>query len=69
MFNNGGSKREYDKVIKNIIKDMDAGKTMDEMVKRSGLDMIMVKDIIQIYTTHKDIDVQGILDRLDIKDL
>jgi hypothetical protein len=45
---------------------MDAGKTVEEISKKSRVDVQLVNQILQIYTTHPGIDVQGVLDRMEI---
>ena len=55
---------EPDKVIKAIIKDMNANRTVDQIAKRNSVEKEFVEDVLQIYTTHPGIDMDGILDRL-----
>ncbi len=55
---------ELDKVIKNVIKDMNANRTVEQIAKRNDIDIQLVEDILQIYTTHPGIDLDGILNRL-----
>ena len=59
-----GNEMEPDKIIKSVVKDMNANKTVEQIAKRNGVDVQLVEDILQIYTTHPGIDVDGILDRL-----
>jgi putative phosphoesterase len=54
------------KLVQNIMKQMDAGKTVDEISKKNRVDIQIVNQILQIYTTHQGIDVQGVLDRMEI---
>ena len=56
---------EFDKVITRVIKDMNANRPVDQIAKRNGIDKQLVEDILQIYTTHPGIDMDGILDRLN----
>lgn len=60
--------KDMRKLIRNIMKQMDAGKTVVEISKKNRVDVEIVNQILQIYTTHQGIDVQGILDRMDILD-
>jgi hypothetical protein len=53
-------------LIGNIIKQMNAGRTVEEIAKKNRVNEDIVNQVLQIYTTHPGIDVQGILDRLDI---
>jgi hypothetical protein len=45
---------------------MDAGKTVEEISRKNRVDTQIVNQILQIYTTHQGIDVQGVLDRMEI---
>lgn len=54
------------KLIKVIMKQMDAGRPVDEIAGKNRIDEALVRQILQIYTTHQGIGVQGILDRMDI---
>ena len=56
---------ELDKVIKNVVKDMKANRPVEQIAKRNEIEVRLVEDILQIYTTHPGIDMDGILDRLD----
>ena len=58
--------KDMAKLIDRIKKQMDAGKPVDEIARKNRVEEKMVKQILQIYTTHRGIDVQGILDRMDI---
>lgn len=57
-------RRDLDRLIASIVKDMDADKRVEEIAKRNGVDTDYVNDVLQIYTMHRDIDIQGIIDRL-----
>lgn len=59
-------KPELDKVITGVIKDMNANRPVDQIAKRNGIEKQLVEDILQIYTTHPGIDMDGILDRLNL---
>ena len=58
------SAKEMDKLIKNIIKDMDANRTVEQIAERNRVENDFVKEILQIYTTHPGIDIDGILNRM-----
>ncbi len=58
--------KDMAKLISRIMKQMDAGKPVDEIVRKNRIDEKLANQILQIYTTHQGIGVQGILDRLDI---
>ena len=59
-----GINRPLDKVIKGVIKDMNANRPVEQIAKRNGIEVQLVEDILQIYTTHPGIDMDGILNRL-----
>ncbi len=58
-------KPELDKVITRVIRDMNANRPVDQIAKRNGIEKQLVEDILQIYTTHPGIDMDGILNRLN----
>ena len=55
---------ELDKVIRGVVKDMDANRPVAKIAERNHIEIGLVEDILQIYTTHPGIDTDGILDRL-----
>ncbi|MCR5109201.1 MAG: metallophosphatase family protein [Lachnospiraceae bacterium] len=56
--------KEMDKLIENIVRDMDMGKTVDQISIRNRVEKDLVEEILQIYTTHPGIDTYGILNRI-----
>ena len=56
--------QDLDRLIAGIVRDMDGGRSVEEIAVRNGVDTDYVEDVLQIYTTHRDIDIQGIIDRL-----
>lgn len=57
-------RNEMDKVIKGIIKDMNANRTVEQISERNRVEVELVNEILQIYTTHPGIDIDGILNRM-----
>jgi DNA-directed RNA polymerase sigma subunit (sigma70/sigma32) len=55
-------------LIGRITSQMDAGRTVEEIAKKTRVEEKMVRQILQIYTTHPGIEVDGILDRMEIWD-
>ena len=43
---------------------MNANRTVDKIAIRNRVDKELVEEILQIYTTHPGIDVDGILNRM-----
>lgn len=58
--------RDMDKLIRSIVKDMRANRTVDKIAERNMVSVDFVNQILQIYTTHPGIDVEGIMNRMDI---
>ena len=58
--------KELDKLVKAVIKDMNANRPVEQIAKRNDVETEFVEDVLQIYTTHPGIDIDGILDRLKI---
>ncbi|HCM91372.1 MAG TPA: metallophosphoesterase [Lachnospiraceae bacterium] len=56
--------KEMDILIKNIVKDMNANKSVEKIAEKNRVDRELVEEILQIYTTHPGIDVDGILNRM-----
>ncbi len=57
--------KEMDQLVKHIVKDMDAKKTVEQIAKRNRVEKELVERILQVYTTHPGIDTDGILNRID----
>jgi putative phosphoesterase len=55
-------------LIGRITSQMEAGKTVEEIAKKNRVEDKLVRQILQIYTTHPGIDEDGILDRMEIWD-
>ena len=60
------SEKDMDKLIKAIVKDMNMGKDVITIAKKNQVELEFVNQILQIYTTHPGIDIDGILNRMDI---
>lgn len=56
--------KEMDILIKHIIKDMNANRTVEQISERNHIEKELVEEILQIYTTHPGIDISGILNRI-----
>ena len=58
--------RWYD-LVADIMKYIDKGWHMDRIAKKTGADPVFVEDVTRMYLTHTNVGVQGILDRIEIK--
>ena len=56
----------YD-MVADIMKYIDKGWHMDRIAKKTGADPVFVEDVTRMYLTHTNVGVQGILDRIEIK--
>ena len=61
--------KEMDRLIRKILKEMNAGKGVAEIAGKVRADRELVEQICRIYTTHPGVDVDGILNRMELKDL
>ena len=56
-------------LVKKIVKLVDKGFTAEKIQQRTGADIGFISDVSRIYVTHPGVSIQGILDRLEIKDM
>lgn len=56
----------YDLVSK-IMRLIDKGVSQDRIQKKTGADRNFIEDVTRMYLTHRNVGVQGILDRIEIK--
>ena len=62
-------REDYDlyKLVSMIMKNIDRGVSLDKIQKKTGADSIFIEDVARMYLTHRNVGVQGILDRIEIK--
>ncbi|MDO4188568.1 MAG: metallophosphoesterase family protein [Lachnospiraceae bacterium] len=63
------SPKDLDKVVTLIIKDMNSGKSVGDTAKRNRVDEELVDSIYRMYSTHQGIDISGIIDRLELRNV
>lgn len=63
------SERDMHKLVKLVMKNMDAGRPVPDIAVRTGADPALVEQICRMYATHPGVDVDGILDRLERRNL
>lgn len=61
--------KDMDKLIRKIIKEIKAKKDISEIAAKVHADKALVQQICRIYATHPGVDVDGILNRLELKNL
>ena len=54
-------------LVRAIMKLTDKGYSAGDIQARTGADPVFVQDVIRMYLTHRNVSVQGILDRIEIK--
>lgn len=54
---------------RNVIKDVDSGKNIAEIAARNHVDMELAEQICRMYMTHPGVYVDGIMDRIERKNL
>lgn len=61
--------KDMDKLIRKIVKEINAAKEVSEIAAKVHADEALVEQICRIYATHPGVDVDGILNRMELKDL
>ena len=64
------SNSDYSKwynLVSAIMKYIDKGWTLDRIARKTGADSEFVETVTRMYLTHTNVGVQGILDRIEIK--
>lgn len=59
--------KDMDKLIREIIKEVDAGRNIADIAARKHVDEMFAEEICRIYVTHPGVDVDGILNRMERK--
>ncbi|MCM1188334.1 MAG: MBL fold metallo-hydrolase [bacterium] len=62
-----GYSKDTFRLVKKIVKYIDEGYTLEDIGRITGAERVFVEDVARMYLTHRDISVQGILDRIEIK--
>ena len=55
------------KMTRRILRYIDKGMDLDRIHAKTGADPVFIEDVTRMYLTHRDVGVQGILDRIEIK--
>lgn len=64
----GFPRKDMDKLIGKIVKEMKAGRGVAEIAAKVHGEEALVEQVCRIYATHPGVDVDGILNRIEIKD-
>jgi len=55
------------RLVEQIMKYVDREMPLEKIRKKTGADRIFIEDVTRMYLTHQNVGVQGILDRIEIK--
>lgn len=61
------TERELYALVQTMMKYIDKRYPMDKILKKTGADKTFAEDVARMYLTHQNVGVQGILDRIEIK--
>ena len=64
---NGTEERNKYALVSAIIRYIDKGYDIEKIQKKTGSDREFIEDVMRMYLTHTNVGVQGILDRIEIK--
>lgn len=56
-------------VVEVIIREMRAGRKIEQIAKRLGVECEFVEQVCRIYVTHPGVDAQGIMDKMEVSAL
>ena len=63
----GASHAKWMDQVAAIIKSIDKGWKIEKIARKTGADPKFIEDVTRMYLTHPGVSVQGILDRIEIK--
>ena len=58
-----------EQIVSAILRDMKAGRKVDAIAGRLGVDSEFVEQVCRIYVTHPGVDVQGIVSKMEVNAL
>lgn len=63
------SERDLGRLVRSVLREMKAGRTVDVIAEKCGADRQLVEQICRIYVTHPGVDVEGILNKMEVSRL
>ena len=63
------TEQETDRLIRKVIREFGAGRTVTQIAAHTRAPEELVEDICRIYVTHPGVDADGIMDRMERKNL
>lgn len=64
---NPGQNADLHALVAKIMKLTDKGSDIDKIEMKTGAGRVFIEDVMRMYLTHRNVGVQGILDRIEIK--
>ncbi|MCR5251664.1 MAG: MBL fold metallo-hydrolase [Lachnospiraceae bacterium] len=58
---------DLDRLVESIMRLIDKGSPLDRIARKTGAERAFVENVARMYLTHRDIGVQGILDRIELR--
>lgn len=65
----GLTEENLEQTVQSILKDMKAGRQVETIARRLGLDREFVEQVCRIYVTHPGVDAQGIVSKMEVNAL
>ena len=65
----GVTEKNIKDVVETIIREMRAGRKIDVIAARLGVDRAFTEQVCRIYVTHPGVDAQGIIDKMEVNAL
>lgn len=62
------SEKDMRKIVLTVTRDVDKGRRVEEIARRNGIDAGMTEQICRMYLTHPGVDVDGILNRMGLRE-
>lgn len=61
------TEKNMDRLVRRIVREMESGRSVEQIAARNRTDKGLVEQICRIYATHPGVDVDGILNRMEIR--
>ena len=65
--NSPKKEKELFALVQRIMKEIDRGRSLEAIAQKTHAEPSFIEDVARMYLTHKNVGVQGILDRIEIK--
>lgn len=65
----GLTEDDLEQTVQSILRDMKAGRQVETIARRLGLDREFVEQVCRIYVTHPGVDAQGIVSKMEVNAL